>query len=71
MVFSVKQRMYSLIAVSVRKPTPVPPRIIMRLLMKYSAGTALMRRPGNGSGCAMKPQCHVPITQFFVMFVHT
>ena len=43
----------------------------MRLFRKYSAGTALIRRSGNGSGCAMNPQCQVPIAQFLVVCVHT
>ena len=39
--------------------------------LEYSAGTALISRSGNGSGCAMKPQCHVPITHALVGFVQT
>ena len=43
----------------------------MRLLMKYSAGIALMSRSGNGSGCAMNDQCQEPIAQFLVVLFQT
>ena len=48
----------------------MPPRITIRLLMKNSAGTALISRSGIGSGCAMNDQCQEPIAQFFVVCVH-
>ena len=38
---------------------------------RIAAGTALISLSGNGSACAMNPQCQVLMTQSFVGFVHT
>ena len=40
---------------------------LQEVFRRHRADQAL----GNGSGCAMKPQCQVPIAQFLVVCVHT